>query len=281
LWDLRLPRVCEAILVGALLACAGIALQGLLLNPLAEPYTLGVSAGAAVGVAIAELAGFAVMLGGLGSAVAGFVGATAAVSLVYRLARVRGRVSVEAALLAGVVVGTLLWSLIPLLLTLANRLNEQSRVLFYLIGSLQSADWTRVTLLAVVIVPVVLVLRMSSKELNLLSFGEEAALHLGVGVEGLKRRVLLIGSLATATVVAVAGAIGFVGLVTPHMARMLCGPDVRRCLPVAAVLGATMMVLSDLLCRVWLNEMPVGVVTSLVGAPVFCVLLRRHMSERG
>lgn len=275
-WEVRMPRALAAVLIGALLGCAGVALQGLLMNPLADPYTVGVSAGAAVGAAVAEVAGVAALGLGFVGVGAAFVFALAAVTLVYALARVGGRVSVHTFLLAGVVVGTFLWSLIPLLLWLTGQSTQLARILYYLVGSVQGADWARVFLLVPFLLAVWACLRLWARDLNLMTLGEESAAHLGVEIESFKRRVLLIGSLATAAAVSVGGIIGFVGLVVPHLARRIIGPDHRALLPLATLLGAILLLAADTLVRVFLSEMPVGVVTSLVGAPFFCYLLRRR-----
>ena len=276
-WELRIPRALVAIFIGALLGLAGVALQGLLMNPLADPYTVGASAGAAVGAAVAEVLGIAALWAGFAGAGLAFVTAIGAVLLVYTLARVSGRVSAETFLLAGVVVGSCLFSLIPLLLVLAGRGNEVSRILFYLIGSVQSADWTRAGLLVPFVVIAAICLRVWARELNLMSLGEETAAHLGVEIEGFKRRVIVAGSLATAAAVSVGGIIGFVGLVAPHVARRIIGPDHRALIPLSALFGATLLLASDTVARALLSEqMPVGVVTSLIGAPVFCYLLRQR-----
>lgn len=275
-WEVRLPRALCAALVGMLLAYAGVALQGLLMNPLADPYTVGVSAGAAVGAAVAEVVGVAGLFMGLAGVGAAFVAALGAVSLVYALARVGGRVSVQTFLLAGVVVGTMLWSLIPLIMVLAHRAEDLQRIFFYLIGSVQGADWTRAWLLAPFAVAVAVFMRAGARDLNLMTFGEETAAHLGVPVEAVKRRVLVVGSLATAAAVSVGGIIGFVGLVVPHAARAIVGPDHRALMPLAAAFGGLLLVTADIIVRVLLNDMPVGVITSVVGAPVFCWLLRRR-----
>jgi iron complex transport system permease protein len=279
-WQLRLPRAVVAALVGALLAYAGVALQGLLMNPLADPYTVGVSSGAALGAAAAEMLGWSAL--GLGFARMGlaFASALGAVLLVYALARVGGRISSNTFLLAGVVVGTLLASFIPLLLAIAHRANDLSSLLFYLIGSLTGAEWSRAALLTPFLILAVICLTLWSRELNLMTLGEESAAHLGVDMENARRRVLAVGSLCTAAAVSVAGIIGFVGLVVPHAARRSVGPDHRLLLPLAGLLGATLLVLSDMAARVWLNEVQVGVVTSLVGAPMFCLLLRRRQTAK-
>lgn len=277
IWDLRLPRTFAAILIGALLALAGVALQGLLMNPLADPYTVGVSAGAALGAAFAEALGLAGIAFGLGRVSIAFAGAIGAVALVYSLARVGGRVSVQTFLLAGVVVGTVLWSLIPLVMVLSGRAEDLQRVFFFLVGSLQSADWVRALLLAPFALLGAALLAAWSRELNLMSLGEESALHLGVAIESFKVRVLLVGSLVTAAAVSVGGIIGFVGLIVPHLARRIVGPDHRALLPLAAVLGSLLLLTADTLVRVWLaDRIPVGVITSVVGGPVFCYLLRRR-----
>jgi len=277
-WEVRMPRALAAALIGALLGCAGVALQGLLMNPLADPYTVGVSAGAAVGAALAEVMGVASLGVGFAGVGMAFVFALAAVTLVYALAQVGGRVSVHTFLLAGVVVGTFLWSLIPLLLWLTGQSNQLMRILYYLVGSVQGADWGRVLLLIPFLLVVWVCLRLWARELNLMTFGEESAAHLGVEIESFKRRVLFVGSLATAAAVSVGGIIGFVGLVVPHLARRTVGPDHRVLLPLAALFGSGLLLASDIAVRVYLSEMPVGIVTSLVGAPFFCYLLRRRQA---
>ena len=275
-WEVRVPRVIAAIAIGAQLALAGVAFQGLLMNPLAEPYTVGVSAGAAVGAAIAEVTGFSALLLGFAGTAAAFAAGLAAIVLVYALARVQGRVAVHSFLLAGVVVGTLLWSAIPLMLFLAGKSDQMTRVMYFIIGSLSAVDWTHAILLLPFLLLTWTAMRHSAWELNLMAMGEETAAHLGVETEAFKRRVLVVGALATAASVSVAGIIAFVGLVVPHFARKLIGPDHRAMLPIAAILGASLLVAADTLARVFLDEMPVGVITSLIGAPVFCLLLRRR-----
>ncbi len=275
IWDVRLPRALAAALIGALLAYAGVAFQGLLMNPLAEPYTVGVSAGAAVGAAAAEITGAAALFAGFLGIGAAFASGLGAVALVYALARVQGRVAVHTFLLAGTVVGTLLWSAIPLMLFFAGKSDQMSRVMFFIIGSVGTVSWTQALPLIPFLLVVGVVMRLSARELNLMAMGEETAAHLGVEIEAFKRKVLITGALATAACVSVAGIIGFVGLVVPHAARRIVGSEHRGLLPLAAVLGACLLVAADVIARVYLDEMPVGVITSLVGAPVFCLLLRR------
>lgn len=277
-WKFRLPRAAVAGLVGVLLALAGVALQGMLMNPLADPYTVGVSAGAAVGAVAADLAGISAYAFGLAGIGCAFLAGIGAVLLVYGMARVGGRVSVQTFLLAGVIVGAMLWSLIPLALTLSNRDADFARIMSFLIGSVQSADWTRVGILLVFAVAAMVALSMKARELNAVTLGEETAAHLGVEIEKFKRSVMLTAAAATAAAVSVAGIIGFVGLITPHVARRIVGPDHRALLPLAAIFGAILLIVADTLVRVYLNDRPVGVVTALVGAPVFCLLLRKRQA---
>jgi iron complex transport system permease protein len=276
LWELRLPRLLTAAIVGALLGYAGVALQGLLMNPLADPYTVGVASGAAVGAALTDLLGIGTLWFGFGKIGVSFGFALFAVVFVYLLARVSGRVSVQTFLLSGVIVGTFLWSLIPLFLTLTHDQTRFTRIVYAMMGTLSGADWRRVVLLLPFLAVTAISLRLQARELDLMTLGEESAAHLGVATERFKRRVLAVGSLATAAAVAFCGVIGFVGLVVPHIARRLLGPAHRTLLPFAAVLGAILLTSADILVRVVLDEMPVGVITSLVGAPFFCTLLRRN-----
>ncbi|MDE2125921.1 MAG: iron ABC transporter permease [Armatimonadetes bacterium] len=277
-WQLRMPRALGGALVGALLAMAGVAFQSLLRNPLADPYMVGVSSGSAVGSMVVILLGGTGLFAGLAQPVAAFAAGIAAMMLVYRFASVGGRIAVHSFLLAGVVVGTFLWSFVPLMVTLAQRAGDSGRgadVMSQLFGSLQFVDWRVVAILAPIGILGGLALYASARELNLLAVGEEAALHLGVNVERLKRRIAVAGAVCTAAAVSAAGIIAFVGLVVPHICRKISGPDHRRLIPLSAVGGATMLVLADWLSRVFLHELQIGVITSFVGAPLFCVLLKR------
>lgn len=283
-WQSRVPRSLVGALVGILLALAGVAFQGLLGNPLADPYMVGVSSGAAVGAVGVTLLGASGLCAGLLTPLAAFGCGLLAMGLVYGVARVRGRISVAAFLLAGVIVGTFLWSFIPLLIVLAGRLNTSGSqrslsILAELFGSLNEADWRAAALLTPFVVVAAFLLFRSSAELNAMASGEESAAFLGVDTEALKRRVIVAGSLATAAAVSVCGIIAFVGLIVPHVARRIVGPDHRRLLPTAMLLGGLVIVLSDWISRALLFNIEIGVITSLMGAPVFCYLLRRQASS--
>ena len=283
-WSIRLPRVLGGALIGMLLALAGVAFQSLLLNPLADPYFVGVSSGAGLGSAIVTLLGGAGWLAGFAPTLAAFVAGLGAVALVYALARVNGRVPVQTFLLAGIVVGTALYSLTKLTVSLAFRAGDAykaSAILTQLLGSLNGLSWRDVWLLLPFGVLGGAVLGSSWRELNMMALGEESAAHLGVDTERFKRRVLVAGTLVTAAAVAVGGIIAFVGMIVPQVARRFVGPDHRRLLPTAMLLGGLVLVGSDWLSRVYLEGLDIGVITSLIGAPLFCVLLRRGMTQRG
>lgn len=277
--DIRLPRAVLAGLVGAALSLAGAVLQALLRNPLAEPYVLGVSGGAAVGAVAAVVFGW-VALGAWVLPVAAFGGAVLAIVVVLRVAAGRGlALDTRVLLLAGVVVGAFFNAVILTLLTFGDAETFRSAV-FWMMGSLSGADWGAVGVLALQLVPAALFLLALARPLNLLAVGEETALYLGTRVEWVKRAVYLVSSLLVAAAVAVSGAIGFVGLIVPHAVRLAWGSDHRFLLPASLLAGAAFLVLADTAARVVVQpaELPVGVVTALVGVPLFVGLLVR---ERG
>jgi iron complex transport system permease protein len=277
--SLRLPRVLLAVLVGGGLAIAGATFQALLRNPLAEPYILGISGGASVG---------AVMILALGWATAGswvlplaaFAGALLAIGLVFRVATATGRaMDVRVLLLAGVVVAAFFSACIAFILAVSPARTVQSAVL-WIMGSLAAATWRSVIVAAAYTLPATLLLISLARPLNLMAIGEETAHHLGADVEGVKRLSLVVAALVTASGVAVAGVIGFVGLVVPHAVRLLIGSDHRTLLPLSFLAGGVFLTLADLVARLALapTEIPIGVITAFVGVPFFLVLLRRSVS---
>ena len=274
---LRLPRSLLAALVGGALAASGAVFQALLRNPLAEPYVLGVAGGAAVGaVAAVALGGFVASAAPV--SVAAFAGAVAAVLLVFRVAAAAGRAfDTRVLLLAGVVAGSFFNALILLFLTFADADTFRS-AMFWMMGSFSGATWRGDALLALYMVPALAVLLALARPLNLLAVGEETAAYLGTRVERVKLLAYGTASLLTAAAVAASGVIGFVGLVVPHVVRLLWGSDHRFLLPASVLLGATFLVLADALARFAAapTELPVGVVTAFVGVPFFVWLLRRR-----
>lgn len=277
--DLRLPRMLLAFLIGGGLAVAGAVFQAILRNPLAEPYILGVSGGAATG-AVLVLATGIMTAGSWLLPGAAFLGALLAIVLVFGVASsAHKRVDVRVLLLAGVVVGAFFGACISFILAISDAPTVRSAIL-WMMGSLAGARWENVSIVAVYTLPAVLALVALARPLNALSLGEESAAHLGVEVEGVKRVAYIVASLLTAAGVAVAGVIGFVGLVVPHSIRLLVGPEHRTLLPLSFAAGACFLALADLLARTLMapGEIPVGVVTAFVGVPFFLVLLRTRMA---
>ncbi|MBE0477315.1 MAG: iron ABC transporter permease [Coriobacteriia bacterium] len=275
--DLRLPRVLLAALVGASLAGAGVLYQALFRNPLADPFILGVSSGAGLGVTavLAATAG-ATGLRLVGVPAAAFAGALATIVLVAGLARREGRMDVASLLLAGIAVSYTLAALTSFLLVFAKQ--SMASVVFWMMGGLTGASWGQLRMVAPMFALGAVVPLLTARELNIVLLGDERASQLGVDVERLKRALLAAGSLLVAGAVAVSGLVGFVGLMTPHMVRLAFGPDHRLVTPASLLAGATAMVLADLAARTVLApvELPVGIVTALAGGPFFVWLLLRH-----
>jgi iron complex transport system permease protein len=271
--EIRLPRVLLAILVGAALATSGTALQALLRNPLADPYVLGISSGAALGAIVA------LWVGGRAAAaspLAAFVGALATTTWVYLLGRRAGRLASYTLVLAGVVTASFLSAVILFVLTMLSTRDVRGMA-FWLMGDLSVVTNAQLQILFPIVVLGVAALYALSKDLNVLLLGEEEAAHLGVNVARIQTAVYLLASLLTGVAVALSGAIGYLGLLVPHLARMLVGSDHRMLLPTAALGGSIVLVLSDTLARTAMapSELPVGAVTAVAGAPVFIYLLRR------
>jgi len=274
--QVRLPRVVVAALVGAALAGAGTIFQALFRNPLADPYILGISSGAGLGAVVAlTLTAQATALRYGVVPLAAFVGAVLTMALVTRLASWRGRLDAASLLLAGVAVSYTLAALTSFVMVFARE--QMATVVFWMMGGLSGASWPYVAMIA----PMFLVGAVASlaftRELNLMLLGDERAGHLGVDVRRFKLIALAVASLLTAAAVAVAGLIGFVGLMVPHMVRLTLGPDHRALLPASFLGGAIVLVLADLIARTVLApvEIPVGIVTALIGGPFFLWLLVR------
>lgn len=275
--ELRLPRILLGGLVGGGLAGAGTAFQAILRNPLADPYVIGVSAGAGLGAALGIVLGLDLVLPGFGTVPAlAFVGALATVTVVYALARTGRSVSMASLLLSGVAVGAFLTACISLLLVFYRR--NLDEVIFWLMGSLAGRGWRQVWSTVPYTLVGLGVLRVLARSLDLMTLGEENAAHLGVEVGAVKNWALAAGSLLAAAAVAAGGVVGFVGLMVPHMARLLIGGDHRRLIPFAVLFGAAFLIVADTVARVALSplEIPVGVITALCGGPFFLWLLRRE-----
>lgn len=278
--QMRLPRVTLGFLVGASLSVAGASFQGLLRNPLADPYTIGVSSGAALGATIAlflqTTLGFTFQPG---IPFFAFLGASIALFFIYNLARVGRVVPVTTLLLAGVVVSSFLSAVISLLMLLAG---EHIRgIFFWLVGGLSLRTWSHVFLVLPYVIIGSAVIFFWSRDLNVILLGEEAAANLGIDVERVKKIVLVAASLITGAVVSVSGMIGFVGLIIPHGVRMIVGPDHRVLIPTSALVGGIYLIWIDSLARIIMApvEVPVGIITAFLGAPFFIYLLRSKRKD--
>lgn len=280
--EARLPRIIAGVLIGAALAAAGVLYQGVFKNPMADSYVLGVSAGAAVGASAAILFGAGFVFFELRLIqVAAFIGALSAMFLVYNLARVGSRVPVTTLLLCGIAVNFFLFAIVGVLeIIAANKLHD---IVFWLMGGYSNVYWQDIWAILPFIVIGIVLSFFYVRDLNLLAMGEETAHHLGVNVERSKQILLVLASLITAAAVSVCGLIGFVGLMIPHLTRLIIGPDHRILLPTSTIIGAIFLVLCDDLARVLstlfstmsTRDWPVGIITMLFGAPFFVFLLKK------
>jgi iron complex transport system permease protein len=277
--QLRMPIVIGAGLVGAALSIAGVLFQGMLRNPLADPYLIGTSSGAALGAAIAFVLPYDTIYGVYFplTPVLAFVGAMLSVLFVYAIARVGGQTPVVTLLLAGVVINAVLVAVQTLLLTLSPHAQFTLESLFsWLSGGVSIATWSPVVIVGALVLVGFVLAWLLAGVLDAFGLGEDGAAHLGLHVERYKMLIIVVGSLLTAAAVSISGLIGFVGLVVPHTMRLLLGPRHRLLIPASALAGAIFLILADLLARVVLAPtiLPVGVFTALVGAPFFLLLLR-------
>ncbi|WP_027339290.1 FecCD family ABC transporter permease [Halonatronum saccharophilum] len=275
--DIRLPRVILAGLVGLALASSGVAFQGLFNNVMADPYIIGISAGASLGAVIAINFGLDYYFLGIGSVpLLAFLGAILATLGVYTLAWKNGRVSIPDLLLSGVAISFFLSALVSLLMIVDT--NSLQKVFYWLMGSLTRGSWTEVRMIWLPILIAFFILYLYADKLNIILLGEENALYLGVNVERVKVIILILGSLLTGTAVAVSGVVGFIGLMVPHIMRLIVGANHKILLPAAALGGASFLILTDTLARTILapTEIPVGIITALCGGPFFLYLLRKR-----
>ncbi len=268
LFEVRLPRVLGAVLVGLGLAAAGCAMQGLFRNPMADPYIIGTSSGGALGAAFAI-----VFLGGFFMPVLAFVGATASTVAVYMISLRNGRVAVETLLLSGIAVSLFLSAVLSFIMYISG--NSLHQIMFWMMGGFWNMYWDDV-MLGLLIPAACVLLFVFSRDLNVMALGEEEAVHLGVNTEKTKKVLLLISSFITGIAVSIAGCIGFIGLIIPHVMRTVTGPDHRVLLPASMMAGSILLMWADTAARTLPVEIPVGIITAFFGAPFFIYLLRRR-----
>lgn len=282
-WKIRMPRVVLAGLVGASLAIAGASFQSLLKNPLADPYTLGVSSGASVGAVATLFFGISIpFLGIFTLPVFSMVGALVTMLLVISFAKLVDRgMKMETIILTGIIFSSFLGSVISLMIALTGE--ELRQIIGWLLGSVSMRGWSFVQMALPFVIIGTFLLWINRRELNAMLFGEERAKHLGVDVKKRKMMILIGGSMLTGTAVSVSGTIGFVGLVVPHMTRLVFGSDNRHVLPLSFINGASLLIICDLVSRTIISptELPIGVITAFIGAPVFAFIFFKQRKKGG
>ncbi|MDP2938849.1 MAG: iron ABC transporter permease [Candidatus Omnitrophota bacterium] len=274
---LRLARIILGIFVGAGLGVCGVVLQAILRNPLAEPYLLGTSSGAGLGAVVAIMLG----IGGAYLPFVAFAGALLSIILVYNLAREGSKIPVQSLILSGVIVAMALSGIILFLISIST--NEALHgMMWWLLGSLQIFELKLIFVVATIVILGITLVFVLSQDLNAISIGEEEAIHLGIETETIKKLLFLITSLITGALVSVSGMIGFVGLIVPHMMRLIVGPNHKVLVPATCLAAAAFLVLCDTVSRSLLPpmEIPIGVITSLIGAPIFIILLKRRQGVK-
>ncbi|MCM3651815.1 FecCD family ABC transporter permease [Metabacillus litoralis] len=284
IWEIRFPRVLLALFVGAALSLAGAAFQGLLRNPLADPYTIGVSSGASLG-AVSVLY-FQISISFLGNytlPVIAILSGLFTMLIVFAVTHFSNRkLSIETIILAGIIVSSFIGAVISLVISLSSH-EDTRQILYWLMGNIGMRGWSHVKLIVPFFIIGAFLLIVRSRELNAFALGEESAEHIGVNVQRGKIYILIGASLLTGAAVSVSGSIGFVGLVIPHFIRLLIGPNHRHVLPLSMLAGGGYLILADLIARTIIapSELPIGVITALIGAPIFALLLIRERFGRG
>ncbi len=275
--QIRLPRVLGGALVGAALATAGAAYQSIFRNPMADPYVIGASAGAAVGAASAIVLGVGYVIFGVNSIpIFAFLGSIVTVLIVYNISRVGSRVPVTTLLLSGISVSIFLSAIVTLMKVVAG--DRLHALIFWLMGGLSYIEWRDIIGVAPLIFAGITVIYLLARDMNIIVLGDEEAQHLGVEVEKVKMILLISGALITASAVSISGLIGFIGLIIPHLTRIIIGSDHRVLVPSSSILGASFLILCDAVARIIASpaELPVGVITALSGGPFFLYLLHKR-----
>ena len=281
IWNIRFPRIILGFITGAALAVSGAGYQGIFKNPMADPFVLGVSSGAALGAAIGIVCKFTFRIGVFNSTMLlAFVGSFAALILVYSISRVGRKAPVATLLLSGVAINSTLSAVMSFLMMMNKQSMDQ--IMFWTMGTLNGKGWNQIKAVLPWVIIGLIIMLLSSRKLDIMLTGEDTATQLGVNIEFVKRKILFASSLLTASVISVTGIIGFVGLVVPHVVRLFTGPKHRKLLPVSLIFGGAFMVICDTLSRsLTTSEIPVGIITSICGGPFFLYLLRKSKKGGG
>lgn len=282
IWKIRIPRVLLGVLVGASLSVSGTTFQGMFKNPMADPYIIGISSGAALGATIAIILNLNFKIFGisfLGIPILAFIGAMLSVYLVYNLARMNNKIPVNSLLLSGVAVSQFFTAIMSFSMVIFDK--DMKNIIYWTMGGLAGKGWDPVVKLSFPIIIIILIIISYYKDLNLLLLGEESAHSMGVDVEKTKLQLIILSSFITAIVVSISGIIGFVGLIIPHTARLIFGPDHKILIPSSALIGGIFMILADTIARTIISpiEIPVGIITSLFGGPFFIYILKSRKQE--
>lgn len=280
---LRLPRVCLGMVVGASLAVCGVTMQALVRNNLADPFILGVSSGAAAFATLGMLFGAFSFLGTYSLSISAFIGSAITIIFVYVISRVRGRINITQLLLSGVAISMIMDGVTSIIKLSAPNALGLHNAEFWMSGSLAGAKWAYLKLPFGVLILCMVFLMVNYRGLNLLLLGDESAGALGVDVRRLQKELVLIASLMAGVTIAVSGTIGFVGLMVPHFTRLLVGGDHKKVLPISALLGGILVVWVDVIARVLIapEELPVGILTAVIGGPIFIWMLKKNNKEKG
>jgi len=278
IYIVRIPRILGAMLIGMALAGSGVVFQGVLRNPLAEPYILGISSGAALGATVTIVTGISFTFMGLTSiSIGAFIGALLTMVVVYNIARVGLKTSITTLLLSGIAVSFLLQSLVSLMISL-NR-DQVEKIIFWTMGSLSSIKMSHIEVVYIPIIISLLIFLFFSRDLNVMLLGEESATSMGIDVIILRKILLVAASVATAFSVSISGIIGFVGLIIPHSMRLIVGPNHKYLTPTSLLAGAIFLIVSDTIARTIIapGQLPIGVITAVIGAPYFIFLLYKNI----
>lgn len=274
--DVRLPRVLLGFLIGSGLSTVGVAFQGMFKNPMADPFIVGTSSGAALGASVAIVLKLNKGFFGLGAiSMFAFLGALLATLISYNIAIIKGRLPVTSLLLAGIAVSQFFTAIMSLIMTISTR--DMNQIVFWTMGSLSAKGWVHVKAASLPVLLGSLIIYIFARDLNIILLGEESAQSMGIEVERVKKIILLVSVVITAFLVSTSGIIGFVGLIIPHMVRLIMGPDHRLIIPASSLLGGIFLIIADSLARTVIapTELPVGIITALAGGPFFIYLLRK------
>ncbi len=284
IWDIRVPRVLTALIVGAGLSLCGILMQALTKNPLADPYVLGISQGASAGAVSVIMYGYLSFLGGYGTMVGAFGGAVISIILATRIATIRNKVTATQLVLAGIAVSALFGALTNLMIYHTKTGSDKVKTATYwMMGSLSGASWNKLQYVTIAFAVCLFFILMLSKKLDVLLLGDDVAVTVGLNTDRLKMTIILLATLLTGVIVSVSGTIGFVGLTIPHITRSIVGTKHKRLIPASCLVGGVFLVFADIVSRVLVapEELPIGVVSAFIGAPFFLYLIRRSHKSGG